>query len=266
MWDLRSLRSLNTDPMSCIWIGHFSAFSGSWDFFWGGGLNISPPSWEDSCSFSLPSSPIEQPCAPSASPECQHSCICLSFTFWLFIASPHSWLLPQRTAVFICGTFTHHLICLCFPASPLLLFFFSQEWQLCRVVNTFPHSHEPLHPTPSTKNNNKTRSKKNNNEMTDWCLIWRGKKERSCNCWWYNNYICGIWVGVIGMEPVCVLVIRALDMVELVLRERDATSGPVEECCCRRQSCPPTAVQEGPGWSSPLVHLEGRGEVPPQWR
>lgn len=91
--------------------------------FWRGGVSISLPSRADSCSFSLPSSPTEQPCASSASLECQHSCIYLAFTFWLFIASPHSWLLPQRSALFICSTFTHLLYA--YVSQQLYLFFFA---------------------------------------------------------------------------------------------------------------------------------------------
>lgn len=45
----------------------------------------------------------------------------------------------------------------------------------------------------------------------------------------------------------CVLVIRALDVVELALSEREAVLSPAEECCCRWLTCPPTSVQEGPG-------------------
>lgn len=45
----------------------------------------------------------------------------------------------------------------------------------------------------------------------------------------------------------CVLVIRDLDMVELALSEPDGASSPAEECCRRRRTCPPTAVEEGPG-------------------
>lgn len=95
-----SHRSLNTDPMSCMWIDHFSAGSDSW------GVSVSSPGRADSCSFPSPSSPTVEPCAESTSPECQHSCNYLAHItssvpfFPLFLTAPqsvHSLSFPQRS-------------------------------------------------------------------------------------------------------------------------------------------------------------------------
>lgn len=102
-------------------------------FFLVRGGTISPPSRADSCFFSLPSSPTVQPCALPASAECQHSCIYVSFTF--FIASPHSWLITQGTALFICGTFTH-LLMFMFPS--ISTFLLRIDNFSCKHLATFP--------------------------------------------------------------------------------------------------------------------------------
>lgn len=69
-----SHQSLNTDPMSCMWIGHFSWL---WQL---GGAGVSLPAWADSCSIPSPCPLTEEPCVAPDSPECQHSCNYLTLT------------------------------------------------------------------------------------------------------------------------------------------------------------------------------------------
>lgn len=149
-----SIRSLNTDPMSYVWIGHFSAGSDSW------GVTVSLPARADSCSFPSPCSPTVEPCAASTSPECPHwcnstahitspvfACVCV------FSSTPQFVRLlsfPQRIGLFICGTFAP-LLCLCFPASLL-----SARWSAspklhcCRVMTLLYSKHLATFPHPQT--------------------------------------------------------------------------------------------------------------------
>lgn len=146
-----SIRSLNTDPMSCMWIGHFSAGSDSW------GVTVSLPARADSCSFPPPCSPTVEPCAASTSPECQHSCNYLTLTSQalcvFFSSTPQSVRLlsfPQRIGLFICGTFAP-LLCLCFPAS-LLSARMPAGYKLhcCRVTTLLYIKHLATFPHPQT--------------------------------------------------------------------------------------------------------------------
>lgn len=60
--------SLNTDPMSCVWIGYFSRL---WQL--GGQAYRSPPG-QTAAPLSSSSPLTEELCAAATSPECQHSC------------------------------------------------------------------------------------------------------------------------------------------------------------------------------------------------
>lgn len=112
-----SHQSLNTDPMSCMWIDYFSRL-------WQLGAGVSLPASADSCS--IPSScPLTlEPCVPSTSPEYQHSCSYLALSSQAASISLHPCLSarfsfsPKRNTLFICCTFAP-LLCLCFPSSQL---------------------------------------------------------------------------------------------------------------------------------------------------
>lgn len=108
-------QTLNTDPMSCIWIGHFS---GLWQL----GADVPLPASADSCSFPSSCPLTVEPCVASTSPEYPHSCSYLTLSSQTLCVSLHPSIRllssSQETSLFICGTFAP-LLCLCFP-SPLL--------------------------------------------------------------------------------------------------------------------------------------------------
>lgn len=137
-----SHRSLNTDPMSCMWIGRFSAGSDSW------GVNVSQAARADSCSFPSPSFPTVRPCAASSSPECQHSCNYLRLTsqdlcgFFYALQPQMCLLFPPRglDCLFVAHLHisfvyvSHHLYFLqeCYVG------FTAAEWHFYCLVNILP--------------------------------------------------------------------------------------------------------------------------------
>lgn len=157
--DLGSHRSLNTAPMSCIWIGYFSVGSDSWDFFfffWGGEYFTSFPGRQlllfpclrlQQCSLVLRPPPLNVSTRVSTSPS---HFLSLHLTVGFLPRGP------------LCLSAAHLHISLVYVSQHL--YFCTVEWQPRRLVNILTHSQEPHNSSPSSKTNDTSWSKKSNNE------------------------------------------------------------------------------------------------------
>lgn len=152
-----SHQSLNTDPMSCMWIGHFSRL---WQL---GGPGVSLPAWADSCSIPSPCPLTEDPCAASDSPECQHSCNYLTLTSQVLCISLHPpvCLCPPPLSLSprgpLCLSVAHLHLSSVYVSHRLyflqecwqVINFSAAEWELCYIVNILPlshiHRHDSIH-------------------------------------------------------------------------------------------------------------------------
>lgn len=151
-----SHQSLNTDPMSCMWIDHFSRL---WQLG-RGGAGVSLPARADSCCFP-PSSCLltVEPCDASASPEYQHTCNRVTLVSQVLCVSLHPCLftLPLSLSFTprgpVCLTVAHLHLSFVYVSHRLyflkecrqVINFTTAKWELCCIVNILPHSHAHRH-------------------------------------------------------------------------------------------------------------------------